>query len=214
MAGSHIHAHSKNSAIRGKFNTSTELELETANAPINVHANLASGDDEQPTHLILRTSNGYVLHLLFSFHLTSNYPYPCSHIDSEVTLQSTTASSTGGTFDVSAHTSNAPLALTVVDAPIEHALTLNARTSNSPARVTLHPTYEGAFDVRSSKWFRPTVEWDAEAQDPAGKGRRRTVQVQRVRGESVKGSAAWAEGGEERGEVDVETSNSPLWLKL
>ncbi|PIL33801.1 hypothetical protein GSI_04426 [Ganoderma sinense ZZ0214-1] len=194
LAGSRIRAHSKNSAIRGKFNTSTELELETANAPINVHANLASGDDEEPTRLVLRTSNG--------------------HIDSEVTLQSTTASSTGGTFDVSARTSNAPLTLAVVDAPVEHALTLKARTSNSPARVTLHPTYEGAFDVQSSKWFRPTVEWDAEAHDPAGKDRRRSVQVKRVRGESVKGSAAWEEGGEERGEVEVDTSNSPLWLKL
>ena len=43
---------------------------------------------------------------------------------------------------------------------------------------------------------------------------RGNLQVLRVRGESVKGSAAWAEGGEERGEVEVETSNSPLWLKL
>lgn len=70
MAGSHIHAHSKNSAIRGKFNTSTELELETANAPINVHANLASGDDEKATHLVLRTSNGYVFFYLSSFSLS------------------------------------------------------------------------------------------------------------------------------------------------
>ena len=131
-----------------------------------------------------------------------------------MTLQSTTASSTGVTFGVSAHTSNAPLALTVVDAPLEHTLALNARTSNSPARVTLHTTYEGTFEARSSRWFRPTVEWDAEAKDPAGEGRNRRVQVRRVRGESVEGSAAWAEGGEERGHVVVETSNSPLRLKL
>ena len=170
MAGSHIHAHSKNSAIRGKFNTSTELELETSNAPINVHANLANGDDDEPTRLVLRTSNGYALSLpLLVISLTASHVSSCRHIDSEVTLQSTAASSTGGTFDVSARTSNSPLSLTVVDAPVEHALALNAHTSNSPARVTLHPTYEGAFDVRSSRWFRSTVEWDAEAADPAGR---------------------------------------------
>ena len=63
MAGSYVRARSQNSAIRGKFNTSTELDLETSNAPINVQANLANDGGKEPTRLTFRTSNGYVSRL-------------------------------------------------------------------------------------------------------------------------------------------------------
>ena len=60
LAGNHIRAGTRNTPIRGKFNASTTLELETSNAPIEVEANLVNGDGEEPTRLVLKTSNRYV----------------------------------------------------------------------------------------------------------------------------------------------------------
>ena len=60
MAGDNIRVGATNGSIRGSFNTSTALELRTANAPIEVFAGLMNGN-ERPTTLALETSNGYVL---------------------------------------------------------------------------------------------------------------------------------------------------------
>ena len=60
LAGNRIRANTRNTSIRGKFNVSTTLELETTNAPIDVEASLVNGDGEESTRLVLKTSNGYV----------------------------------------------------------------------------------------------------------------------------------------------------------
>ncbi len=60
VAGDAIKVHASNGGVRGEFNTSTELVIETSNAPIVVRADLLNGD-ERPTILRLKTSNGYVL---------------------------------------------------------------------------------------------------------------------------------------------------------
>ena len=72
-------------------------------------------------------------------------------------------------FIIGAGTSHAPLSLAIVDAPVDALLVLYAVSKFAPARVTLHPTYEGAFALNSSA---PEVTWpDAGIEDPAGLGR-------------------------------------------
>ena len=60
LAGNHISFHTSNGAIRGTFNTSTSIVLETANAPIGVHVDLINGHGGPPTRLTLKTRNGCV----------------------------------------------------------------------------------------------------------------------------------------------------------
>ncbi|KAI0740773.1 hypothetical protein C8Q76DRAFT_791175 [Earliella scabrosa] len=192
VAGDNIRVGATNGSIRGSFNTSTVLELRTANAPIEVFAGLMNGN-ERPTTLALETSNG--------------------RIESTVALASNTSSNTHGKYTVNVRTANAPLHLTFVDAPVASALTLDAHTSNSPARVVLHKTYEGAFDLLTSMFFRPEVKW-SPVEDPAGRGRQRDVRFSTIGRGQVRGLVAWDEEGESRGTVKVETSNSPLQLTL
>lgn len=115
---------------------------------------------------------------------------------------------------MTARTSNAPLHLSFVDAPVEHSLTLDAYSTNSPAEVTLHKTYEGKFDLASSPFIKPVVSWGDDV-DPKGQGRKRFVHVETDSRNHVRGVAVWGlDAKEPRGSVKVETSNSPLHLTL
>jgi len=82
----------------------------------------------------------------------------------------------------------------------------------------LQPTFEGTFKLRTSI-FPASVSPDVDAADPAGRGRKRVVNVKTVGHGSgiVYGDAAWDPQDEEggpAGKVDVSTSNSPLHLSL
>ena len=75
-------------------------------------------------------------------------------------------------FSVSASTTNAPLAIAIADAPPDAYLGLSARAYGAAARVTLHPTYEGAFALEAAPPLVPEVNWPrADMVDPAGRGR-------------------------------------------
>ena len=75
-------------------------------------------------------------------------------------------------FSVSASTTNAPLAIAIGDAPPNAHLALSARAYRALARVTLHPTYEGAFALEAASPFVPELNWPcAGMTDPAGRGR-------------------------------------------
>ena len=211
LAGNRIWARSANGVIRGRFTASSLLNLHTVNAPISATVSLINGG-ESMTHLFLKTSNRYD----FPLHVPYHHPLTAtrrSRIDSEVSLVSNQSSTTGGNFHVAARASNAPLSLTVVDAPLDSMLLLAASTSNSPARVALHKTFQGTFDLSSSAVFRPEVDW-SPVNDPAEQDRRRRVRLDTIKGSRVRGGVEWEEGGEERGKVVVETSNSPLRLVL
>ncbi len=84
----------------------------------------------------------------------------------------------------------------------------------------LHPAFEGTFKLRTSI-FPALVSPDVDAEDPAGRDRKRVVNVKTVGHGSgaVYGDAAWVPQDEEEeeapaGRVDVSTSNSPLHLAL
>ena len=140
-------------------------------------------------------------------------PEPRSHVNTDVTLATNTSDGTHGQYHVTTRTSNAPLRLTVLDAPVDSVLTASAHSSNSPVHVTLHETYEGSFDASASSWFHPEVRWKP-VEDPAGRGRQRYVQVESDKRSHVRGFAFWDLESKERGSVTLDTSNSPLRLDL
>jgi len=115
-------------------------------------------------------------------------------------------------FTVDASTSNAGLDLTFLSAPADSALLMTASTSLKPARVKLHETYQGTFNVKTSL-SAAKVEYDPCQTDPAGEGRSRTVEIRR-KWSAVEGSATWSEEGLELGSVAVRTSWFPVTLTL
>ena len=140
-------------------------------------------------------------------------PFSARRIDGDISLVSNTTDGTQGSYYTYARSSNAPGELSVVDAPPDSHLDLEARTSNSPLHVALHKTYEGTFDLLTSMWY-PNVEWQPDAEDPKGLGRTRRVHVDEIKGAHTTGYAAWASGGEKNGTVILRTSNSPVRLEL
>ncbi|TBU46675.1 hypothetical protein BD309DRAFT_596842 [Dichomitus squalens] len=134
-------------------------------------------------------------------------------INSQVVLLSNTSDALGGEYQVTAQTSNAHLELEFVDAPVDHVLTASARTSNGRADVALHETYEGSFEVHTSNAGRPIVR-SRDVEDPAGRGRKRGVQVQTIRNSAARGKVWWEQENRDRGRVSVSTSNGRLQLTV
>ena len=109
---------------------------------------------------------------------------------------------------------NAPINLTFVDAPSnsDYALLVSAEVhvipeglpwwwrappdSAAPITVKLHETYQGSLRLETSKWVRPSVEWDRNkdgtpsGEDPSERGRERHIEVQSGRGRS-EGKVWW-----------------------
>ncbi|PFH47474.1 hypothetical protein AMATHDRAFT_67678 [Amanita thiersii Skay4041] len=179
----------RNGEIKGAYNATGSLNLVSTNGIIKSRVYINTGDDESAT-LDLRTSNGY--------------------IQSDISLLHT--ATTGGDFNVVASSSNSPLRLHFLDAPLNSKLALTARTSNSPAQVTLHPTYEGGFQVSTSN-MRPNAFARSGIEDPSGRGRQRDVQISRSWSQ-VTGSVSWSDEGRSRGRVVLSTSNSPASLEF
>ncbi|KAG6863932.1 hypothetical protein C0991_001892 [Blastosporella zonata] len=184
--------HTENAAIEGNFRVSSSLKLTTVNSPIDVQVTMSNSDEEHFTTLDMNTANGA--------------------IKSVLTLEAVNDLETGGKFKVAAHTANAPLDIYFPDAPVDSVLDLTARTAAGPATVELHKTYEGSF-IATTSFLRPKVIFNANEEDPAGKGRRRKVTQLSTRS-TVSGSARWSNDEKELGSVSVYTSISPVTLKL
>ncbi|KAJ7673778.1 hypothetical protein DFH06DRAFT_1081622 [Mycena polygramma] len=182
-------------SIEGTYNASNSLTLETANGRINVDVTISNDvedDNKAPAELRMRTSNGA--------------------ISSNVTLLSPSPS--GGAFNISAHTTHAPLALAVLSAPLDAHIALRASTALGSASVSLPPTYEGAFAAHTSLAAVNVLLKDEEVEDPAGKGRERKLEWEGVGRGGKKGRVGWSEEGMKRGEVRVSTSLAPVTLEF
>ncbi|RDB20741.1 hypothetical protein Hypma_012167 [Hypsizygus marmoreus] len=183
----------ENSPIDGSFNVTSSLALHTQNAHIKVRLNLINNPDHDPTEVTVTTSN--------------------APIRAGVNLVSTASDSVGGKFHVAANTANSGIDVRVHEQPVSSAFFLDAHTSLAPAFIELAPAFEGTFQLETSL-KRPVLRYDADAKDPAGKGRRRDVQI-RMAGAAVRGSASWSgEEGVALGNVNVATSLSAVTLKL
>ena len=169
--------------------------------------------NDKATNVTLITSNRCVLqnNMLFLLADASS----SSPLHSNISLIAATDNETGGSFRVFTKTSNSPLNVNFTSAPVDSLLHFDGATSNSPAHLSLHSTYEGSFALRSSAFFQPRVEAREDVEDPAGKGRRRNVEIRSIRRGTTEGKVTWESSGDrELGNVELRTSNMPVTLAL
>ncbi|KDQ26040.1 hypothetical protein PLEOSDRAFT_1046098, partial [Pleurotus ostreatus PC15] len=179
-----------NAPISGIFNATKSLHLITSNAAIHADIGLTN-DGDHSTDAVLKTSNG--------------------PIRSFISLLRDKECSSGGIYSIKTTTSNAALGVDFPTAPVNSTLSLDSKTSNAPATVSLHPTYEGRFDLLSSL-FTPVLE-KSSADDPSGRGRERTIESHSSRG-VLSGRVQWAGSNESEGRVQVKSSIAPVVLKF
>ncbi|KAI9508246.1 hypothetical protein F5148DRAFT_931999 [Russula earlei] len=196
LVGDKIKIYSSNAPIGGVFNTSSLLKVKTRNAPVDVRVNAFNKDNASPTQIKIHTSNSVIF--------------------AHISLVSTHEDQAGGAFVVHARTSNGPLGLNFTDQPPDSLLKLEAHTSNAPARVHLHPAYEGFYKLRTT-FFPPVLAVDDNVEDPTGRGRKRVIDEKTVgRGpfRILHGDVVWVpqDEGAPKGKVDVSTTNSPVQL--
>ncbi|KAH9944984.1 uncharacterized protein BXZ73DRAFT_38913 [Epithele typhae] len=198
-----------NSAIHGRYNVSSDLELMTTNAAIVAHADLLDASDREelptdarkPPRLSLHTSNGLINATVRCYHNRSSNARGNGVVFG--------APETPARFAISAHTTDAPLALAVHELPAHAVLAVTATTSNAPAQVELPRTFEGGFVLTSSTFFRPTLN----VTDALG----RRVTSEAISRSSVCGAIRLGQHeseGEDEGMVDFQTSNAPIRLLL
>ena len=129
-------------------------------------------------------------------------------IKSHVSLLSETQGNTGGTFRVSAKSSNDALDISFPLAPVDSVLSLDAQTSNAPVTVNLHRTFEGEFRLQSTN-AEPVVRNAEGVEDPTSTRRSRNVSWSRDRRGSVAGKVSWEpQTWRKLGDVNVKTSNT------
>ncbi|KAL4259465.1 hypothetical protein AB1N83_008607 [Pleurotus pulmonarius] len=180
-----------NAPISGTFNASKSLHLLTSNAAI--HANIGlSNDDDYSSTALLQTSNGPIRSFINL-------------------LRSEESPFAGGIYHIETITSNAPLSVDFPVAPVNSTLSLDGKTSNAPATVSLHPTYEGRFKLITSL-FTPVLE-KSSVDDPSGRGRERSIESRSSRG-VLSGRVQWRGSDKSEGMVQVKSSIAPVVLKL
>ena len=119
-----------------------------------------------------------------------------------------------GSFDVVAQTSNAPLNVQFDSAPIDSRVTFKGRSTNSPAAVKLHETFEGSFTVDTGRWFEAGIHV-VNTQDPSGRGRQRYVSRGGDGRGHGEGKATWGDAsGRRLGHAAISTTHSPVHLYL
>ncbi|PPQ85832.1 hypothetical protein CVT25_003463 [Psilocybe cyanescens] len=192
-----------NGKISGVFNATQSLLLSTTNSAINVDVGLTSQEGGSRPTLTTRTSNG----LKSNTDTNLVKPSPTSAIDANISLFSTSGS--GGSFVVTAQTSNQPLQIAFPTSPSGSALNLQASTENAPASVLLDDAYAGSFDLRTSAYEDATV--NVVRPNVSGRHVRYSGEG---RGETA-GSVVWDGGNySANGRVSVSTSNGRVELEL
>ncbi|KAI0284577.1 hypothetical protein BGY98DRAFT_947614 [Russula aff. rugulosa BPL654] len=171
------------------------ISLHSFDSPIFVRS--LAGDK-----INIRTRNGPIMG---TFNTSSALEVKTSNSPIRVTSRS---------YQVKLHTSNSFLhaevaLLSTCGSQSNGSFFVSAHTSNSPLM--------GTFKLQTSI-FTAHVTPDVDAKDPAGRGRKRVVNVKTVGHGSrvVYGDAEWIPQDEEApaGRVEVSTSNSPLQLSL
>jgi len=191
-SGTDLTVNTSNGPISGIYNTTTVLTLSTSNSPIRVAVGLESNTKGSTPIFNARTSNGV--------------------LEADVSLTSNSAS--GGSFNVTATSSNAPLRVTFPASPLDSKLNFNGRTSNGHATVSLNPAYEGSFNLQTSSIFSASLNRNPNVKDPSGKERKRQVQYRTIGKGVLTGEVHWDAKQKNQGLVTVRTSNSPILLEI
>ncbi|EKM51556.1 uncharacterized protein PHACADRAFT_150026 [Phanerochaete carnosa HHB-10118-sp] len=203
---------SSNNAIVGNFTVRDTLVIRTSNSPIAANITMINGGEDKVTDVTLITSNRQVLAKYST--ISSLMRLISSPLYSNFSLISTTKSENGGSFRVNTKTINSPLNVNFTSAPVDSLLHFKGATSNSPAYVSLHSTYEGSFTLRSSSLLQPRIEQREDVEDPAGKDRRRNVEIYSIRRGIAEGKVTWVPAETEKvlGSVGLRSSNMPVVL--
>ncbi|KAL1746666.1 hypothetical protein HDZ31DRAFT_33694 [Schizophyllum fasciatum] len=183
-----------NAPITGVYNTTSDVRLVTSNAPIDVELGLTYPDRASgATSAVLQSSNDYVA---ARTHLRSAHKSP--------------------RYSVAAASTNQHIELSFPTSPLDALLDATAHTSNAPAQIAVHPAWEGDFALRTSN-ARAVVD-EAGVRDPTGRGRERTVWLDKaaggrfLEGES-RGTVAWGDRRTRTGSaVEIVSSNGRVTL--
>ncbi|TFK25381.1 hypothetical protein FA15DRAFT_639645 [Coprinopsis marcescibilis] len=190
--GENISVHTVNSPIEGTFRTNSSISLKTDNAPILVDLELHHGNTTERTKADLVTTNDRII-------ATTNL--------------TTSDRNDGGKFSVSASTVRGRISLDFPEAPVDHALDLDAVTVLDKIDVRLHPAYQGSFQLKTVL-DRVKLQVNDSVEDPAGKNRKRVVQTTSVTSNVLDGATWWEEEYRKLGSVLLKTTLGSVVLSL
>ncbi|KAF9479396.1 hypothetical protein BDN70DRAFT_878879 [Pholiota conissans] len=192
----------KNAHVRGIFNTTSSLVLETTNSLIEADVGLHSVNGSSPIF----------------FAQSTNGP-----IDASFSLTSDTTT-TNPSYSISTTTSNSDALIHIPNQPINSILYLTTTATNGPAHVFLNRAFEGGIWLESPGAI--VIKEDKAVEDPSGARRKRIVAYKsgkRQGKQVIAGSVIWGAEGSPRwggaaghgdGVVTIRNSNAPLTLEL
>ncbi|PCH35697.1 hypothetical protein WOLCODRAFT_166424 [Wolfiporia cocos MD-104 SS10] len=191
LSAHHAELSTTNGAIEGDFYTSGDLELITTNGPIKANGSLYYYNNSTDVSLTMRSSNGPV--------------------ESRISLFSGPAKR--GDFNVLVETTRGRMNLDFDTSPLDARLKLLAKTTDSPATISMNRVLEGTYKLVSNG--KITVPFYSFAEDSSGQGRVRALleahQNGYVEGFYTRQGIPYHGG---QGNTVVETTNAPITLSL
>ncbi|EAU91944.1 hypothetical protein CC1G_11130 [Coprinopsis cinerea okayama7 len=181
-----------NAGISGRYYTNSSITLKTVNAPISV---------------LLEMINENVTHATTAELYTTN-----SHIDFTANLTSTQEND-GGAFGIVAETARGHIDADIVETPIDSILTLEAQTALARIDARLPTTFQGQFDLETVL-SKASLDYKEDVEDPAGKGRKRHLQVDSVKRNQIQGATWWSNENKAKGSAVLKTSMGKVNLHL
>ncbi|KAG8887078.1 hypothetical protein FRB98_000605 [Tulasnella sp. 332] len=146
-----------NAAIGGSFKVTDKLSLVSSNGHVEVDVQATNGDWEEPTEILLKTSN--------------------AHISASISLYASegadSVKSKASGLHLTTTTTNAYLDIEIPTAPPNSHLTYVGRTANARASLALPPAFEGKITGRTSLSTVGFHHDDSPSKDPTGDGRTR-----------------------------------------
>lgn len=107
-----------------------------------------------------------------------------------------------------------PLNITFPHAPVLSRLEVDASTTNAPAAIALHRSYEGDLEVRTTSTALVMVDTSLPAEDPSGEGRRWRLTRRKVRAGSILANVCFDADNAHKGLVKIRTSNADAVLSF
>ena len=141
-------------------------------------------------------------------------PICTSPLDVEFNLRSSADDLAKGLFSIQVLNAGAPTEVNIPTAPNRHTLQLTTYSRAFPARIHLPLTYEGTFELKLDTDHQPLIGYDANAPDPSGTGRHRTVQYYNTSPGIIKGGVSWVPDKVGPGSVSVDAFNGSISLSL
>lgn len=197
-----------NARIEGSFFAESSLSIETSNAPIDVKVELLNEHDAHPTTANLITTNAYVT--LSLHNALAKHHFSVIHSTWQLSALRYHGSSSwpgyGGSFDISAETTNGVMRHTMTVAPIQPKIKFAARTTDAASAVSLYRTFEGSWELKSNQSpeeVNVTADFQPE-DDPEKRHREPSLRVYSYNRGIVEGAFSWERAKRLGGQRDDE----------